>query len=440
VCAELVVKFGNAWWCETSVMKMFTARVVVVRLLSCASAWCTIGVAGFECQVQAAVPLVQRSVDLLAVADGPNYFGAVISPRNAAVVRIAVQREWFQQTLPDRYRDYERGERERQRRQSTQLTQRIKSWISDRQADEALTGFLRSELARLEDKQPQAGAGPGQEGAQFVVVSVARDEVRRVYRQPAQRKQFAMLAWRERIPGVEALSVDELRKELRKRGVAHDTKRVDLSNRLAAAAESPGQWAARVAIVEYQYRRRVDFQGMGSALVQTDGEAPALDVKSLVEQLVPGQLDLESLLGGIAAGGAKPRGGDGLQKASQSAARLGCRGFRVTRIGQDVLGGRARVTGQFVAQMPDGKWRVVWSETSTVSSNQVKAAQVDRVQQDPRVKQVFTLAKTLGLGGDQMQTALRFGAATMQAQQEIDGRFYEFRDRYISRLDQLSSP
>jgi hypothetical protein len=42
----------------------------------------------------------------------------------------------------------------------------------------------------------------------------------------------------------------------------------------------------------------------------------------------------------------------------------------------------------------------------------------------------------LGLTADaQLNQAVRVGAATMAAQQAVDQRFFEFRDRYAKRID-----
>ena len=124
-------------------------RLILLRR----AAWCACigGIVAAENpeSLHAAVPLVQRGVDFLAVRNGPSYFGAVISPRNAAVVRIAVQREWFRKSQPERYAEFSKSEKEQRKRQTSQLTDRIEKWIDDRQQDEALVGFLRSELARL---------------------------------------------------------------------------------------------------------------------------------------------------------------------------------------------------------------------------------------------------------------------------------------------------
>ena len=40
-----------------------------------------------------------------------------------------------------------------------------------------------------------------------------------------------------------------------------------------------------------------------------------------------------------------------------------------------------------------------------------------------------------GRADDQVRQAIRFGAATMAAQQAADAWFFEFRDRYLKQLD-----
>ena len=52
------------------------------------------------------------------------------------------------------------------------------------------------------------------------------------------------------------------------------------------------------------------------------------------------------------------------------------------------------------------------------------------------MKKALETMKSLGLGAeDQVQQAIRFGAATMAAQQAVDARFFEFRARYVKHLD-----
>jgi hypothetical protein len=46
------------------------------------------------------------------------------------------------------------------------------------------------------------------------------------------------------------------------------------------------------------------------------------------------------------------------------------------------------------------------------------------------------LLKSLGANGDdQVRSAIRFGAATMAAQQAVNSRFSKFQEPYLRRLD-----
>jgi hypothetical protein len=52
------------------------------------------------------------------------------------------------------------------------------------------------------------------------------------------------------------------------------------------------------------------------------------------------------------------------------------------------------------------------------------------------VRATLQLFKSLGVQGDeQIKLAIRFGAATQEAQKEADSRFFEFRDRHLKQLD-----
>jgi len=96
----------------------------------------------------------------------------------------------------------------------------------------------------------------------------------------------------------------------------------------------------------------------------------------------------------------------------------------------------ARVVGSFVARMPDGEWVTVWSETVNGDATQARPELRERIEKDPQVAGVLKTVKGLGLGIEQqLGTALQFGAATMEAQQQADRQFIEFRERHLDRLD-----
>jgi len=258
----------------------------------------------------------------------------------------------------------------------------------------------------------------------------------------ATTKEFFLLAWRERLDRPEYRTVTDLAGELRDRGIDVKKASADLSDRLPSRLDDERQWAARRAIVEYQYRRTIDFQGTGGMLIRTDTMQGQADSMPLVAQIMRTQLagGLQELLEPRRHRSADSR--SQLEPATREAEREGALGVRVTRIRQDILRGRATVESRFLGRMPDGTWETVWLHAETRDTSKVQQERIHRIQQDPQVRQVQQVIQTLGLNVDTnaFQTALRFGAATMEAQEAANGRFYEFRDTYLERLDRPPLP
>ncbi len=123
--------------------------------------------------------------------------------------------------------------------------------------------------------------------------------------------------------------------------------------------------------------------------------------------------------------------------AKKTAEREHVLGVRVTRVDQNLVAKRASVESLFLARMPDGSWETVWKHSETVDASKKNPELEARIKEDSQVRKVLDAAKLFGLGGDEepLRMALRFGAATMQAQESVDARFFEFRDRYLRRLD-----
>ena len=78
---------------------------------------------------------------------------------------------------------------------------------------------------------------------------------------------------------------------------------------------------------------------------------------------------------------------------------------------------------------------MVFQHTERADAKQARPEIEKRIQDDPQVKQVLELTRQLGLTAEgQIQQAIRFGAATMTAQQACDREFAAFRDIYQSSL------
>ena len=157
-------------------------------------------------------------------------------------------------------------------------------------------------------------------------------------------------------------------------------------------------------------------------------------------ELLKGQL--QSQLGDL-LGEAKPvkkaadnaARSESLKKAIQTAESEKRTGFRITRLELASDFQQATVTTQFVGRLADGSWRTVFQHSERADAKQARPDIEKRIQDDPQVKQVLELTRQLGLTAEgQIQQAIRFGAATMTAQQTCDREFAAFRDIYVSSL------
>lgn len=381
------------------------------------------------------IPVKQRAVDMLALKGGGRLYGAVLSREMDGTTTLAVQRAWLKAHVPKLYAETLQAEQRARTEAPRKRLERIRAWIKQRAGKKKLLPFLRAELKRLQTSaaKPQAAAD-----TQFLLVTIGPDRIRGGFRQPPARRQIALLAWRERLHDVEQRSAIALAKELRQSGKRFDGKPIDLSDRLPQAVlETDRQWAARQAIVEFDYLKRVRFQGTKDVLVREGDEGKQPDLAQLFGSLYQSQLNdlIEEALGNGRR--MRKKKDDALQKAIKAAEGEHVRGFRITRLHPDLAGQRVTVEEDFLARMPDGKWATVWSHRETVDASQKRPELEKLIKDDQRVKQALQLAKALGLGAndEQMQTAIRFGAATKLAQGKAAGAFVGFREKYALKLD-----
>lgn len=418
---------------------------MIVRLLLVLA---TLGSTGWAAQRR--VPTTELGVDVLTLTDGDRVLGSVTGEARDGTVTIAVRRAWLKENLPERHDELlEAAERERRAAHDRRIA-RITAWRNERLDHAGISRFLETQTRKLEAAFATDDEGDGEADddieptmeSEFVLLSFAKDELRRTYVQPPSRRVIAALAWRERLRNVESRSVDSLGRELRRGNVAMPGQPVDLSDRLprvSAADEDGDAWAARVAVVEYQYVESLDYQGTGDVLVRTTGrdEQPGLE-EVLAEFAKPVQgLNILDLVD-PPRGGPKPgttRKAPSYEKAIAEAEKRGLKGFRVTTVEPNLLGKRTVVETRFVAKLPAG-WRTIWRNTSTADASKARPELEERIAEDERVGQLLKTVGALGLGGDgAMTTAVRFGAATMAAQEEANDAFYEFTESVGGSLD-----
>lgn len=135
-----------------------------------------------------------------------------------------------------------------------------------------------------------------------------------------------------------------------------ETAQPDLSDRVPFPRLTDADWAARRALVEYQFLKRPRYQGSGSLLVRADAEAPRPDTAQLWGGLLNDQLAAIAALDGGRAKAPQGKPDEAEQRARREAEAAGFIAVRITRLEQDLAKGQLAVHDRLFARMPRGEW------------------------------------------------------------------------------------
>lgn len=379
------------------------------------------------------VPRDQLAVDVVTLKAGRSLRGAVLYRSPKGDLSVAVSRAWLKQANPSDYEENASADAQSQREAWTQTRDRLTSLLETAPDQSRLAFLYRSELDRLEellakDEPPET---------LFLVLDLPAASVGKVTLATPERRRLALLAWQEEIPDVETRDANSLKQILVKEGVPLEGPLPDLSGRLPAQPQSEREWAARLALVEYALGRPLDFQGMGSTIVQTGADQP-VDLATVLPRLLQEQVGsvLDDLLGNAKPAGKPVDDRELLKPAIAAAEKAGARGFRVSRLQLNAETSQVRVETRFVARLGADDWQPVWAAVEQADGRQARPDQETQIEADPQLQTALKSIQSLGLGvEDGLRQAIRVGAATMAAQQAADGRFFELRERYTRRLD-----
>lgn len=392
------------------------------------------------------VAISQLGVDVVSLKSGKAVRGAILKSEVKGSVTMAVPREWLQKANPELLAKLSTDEVAAQREAWEQLRDRLKMLLATPPSSRQVVVFLEQEQERVEMLLAQA-APP--EPTQFVWFEAQRESIAKVTPTVPDRQRIVLWAWGERLKEVATRDVADLSRELKQKGIDTTQPAPDLSDQLAARPQDAREWGTRLAIVEYGLGTPIDFQGTEDLLVRSNGERDLKDMAPVIEKVLRGQVSsfLKGLTGQVSPAKSKPESSNvalnkgWLKSAIVEADKLNATGFRATRLDLNVEGRQVAVQSVFVARVGTGpreqaEWETIWSHRETADASKVRAEMEARITNDPQVKQALDKVKSLNLGADdQIDQAIRFGAATMAAQQAADARFFEFRDRYLKHLD-----
>lgn len=407
----------------------------LIRTALMGLAVCSLSGSLVAAQVTKAVPASQSVVDSVSLKTGKVIRGAVVKADPSGSVSMAVSREWLQHANPELFYKVTSKEAEHRKLVNEQLRDRVKGLLATPPDEPRLVFFLKQELQRAEQ---QLADGKGTKPPQFVWVDLDHDSTAKLTRASSERQRVAMWAWSEQLANVETRDLADLQRELKQRMIDSNVAPPDISDRLAPRLQDDREWAARQAIVNYALNKPLDFQGTGDVLIRSDADRKAVDLGPVLSKVLKSQVDnlLKDLLGDGRPNDLPGNDREWFKSAAVDAESASARGFRATRVDVKVDKSQATVQTVFVAQMPKGNWEIVWSHVETQDATKPRADIEAKISGDPQVKQVLETVKALGAGADdQVRQAVRFGAATMAAQQAADAKFFEFRDRYVNHLD-----
>lgn len=394
-----------------------------------------------QAQSSKSAAISQLGVDVVSLKSGKSVRGAILKNEANGSVTMVVSREWLKQANPELLAKLATEEATTQRATWEELRDRLTKLLVTPPESQRSVFFLKQELERVEKLLAQATPP---EPPQFVWFEAKREAISKVAPSVPDRQRIALWAWSERLKEVESRDAADLTRELKQKGIDPTQPAPDLSDQLPPRPQDEREWAARMALVEYAFDTPLDFQGTGDVLVRSNAARDLKDMAPVIAKVLRGQVDsfLKDLTG--ESGSTKnssATNNDWLKSAMLDAEKSGATGFRATRVDLNVEGHQTSVQTVFVVRINTGPqaqshWETIWSHRETADATKARADVEARIANDPQVKQALDAVKSLGLGAeDQIEQAIRFGAATMTAQQAADSRFFEFRDRHLKHLD-----
>lgn len=381
----------------------------------------------------AAANLVQAAgTDLVRVGGDGVVRGSIVRQQTDGSLLVAVRRAWLVDAEPELAREAEQTEARETTRALGQLAERIEGMLAAPAGtyDESLLAFLRREQTRV------AGMleGDGLPQPAFILIHLAANRVRGVEPADPAWRLLVQWGWHEGIDDVETMSQRRLAAALADRGVDTSAPPPSLAEQLPPIAQDDDQWRARVALLQDAYGASVTFQGTGDIVVRADQEVTIDALLPVVTDMLKG--DVGGLLDLFGGGGRKRQTAADRWLAS-ARSQAGSEGhFRATRVQTKPEQGVVNVESAFEVQLADGSWGSVWLSRQQIDASQPRPGLEERIAADPRVGQAINAIKVLGVvDEDAMTEAIRFGAATMEAQEAIDRQFAAFRSDHTLRLD-----
>ncbi len=353
-----------------------------------------------------------RVTDRISLKDGTHLFGMAVSEKPA---RLVVRTAWLEQQLPDFFNE------------------KIKTALAENKDDtkSPLATALQAEIDKLDDTNPDEHRRASLlndvrkrlvpdvgELPPFIFVEVGKTQLRSLETQKEQRRELCRLAILNDLKDYEDAHWKTVADQLQ--SIPEQQRRTALNEQQSNTDE---QLQRVLAAVDHQL-------GTVTRLVQSGGEVfeegKQLDFGALMSSMMGG--NVQSLLNELLnEGGKAPQNVTANAEFPSSAKALAEKNqhdtVSISSFDFNLEQGTATVSKRLFRKAKDGSWKFTMSASGQASSADLKPGQADEIANDPQIKEIAGIANGLGIGGNQLETALSMGAVVRNAMNQAENNF-----------------
>jgi hypothetical protein len=411
-------------------MKPRTALLAVLLLLHC------IQTGDALCRTATAQHPARDSVaDRILLKDGPAIRGLLTSERP---LQLLVRSEWLNEHSPKFLADELQPLLKKNAGDSTlQLRALVQKELAAIPANAtpanappaaAATQPNATRQALLEDLLDRLAPAADQQIPDWLLIQFPRSRVQKLEQVTDQKRELCRLGMLNRLPKLEQLPWKNVQQQL---------EAIPASQRITRfIGQTPGQ-SRNIDLLFQQILAAVDIRaGAATRVIQSgpicvDEDSPG-GIPLLFQQAL--QQNLQSTLGELlaeASGNRPPPSGSAPQpngsvppEAAAIAQRQSRNTLVISHSTADLNSGSAIVNRQ-VFRLRDGEWRQLFALQEQAFLKDVPPDRAQQLSNDPRISEVTKIAETLGLAGNQLQTALSMGAVVQTALARLQATFDE---------------
>lgn len=296
------------------------------------------------------------------------------------------------------------------------LRQRIETLKINTPDDQQQMGLLEEVIERL---KPNDDILP-----EFIIVEIEPKRLKKLETLAASRRELATLALLNHIDDFESLHWKTVAARLQ--AIPAEQLRRPKPSQVAIPAEV---MADRIlAAVDVRLNHATRLIRSGDAFIAEDAKP---DLTTLMSSLLGDSLNntLQELLNETGGTAAKPSTANNTTDitlpvaALQIADKNGHTTVVVSSFEFDLPRGAASVTRQLFRNSKPGGWTLVGSVSGSSTTNDVTQEQVQKIEDDPQIKQISGLLSQLSGDGNSLQTALQMGAVVQSASAKAETAF-----------------